>query len=210
MSRVIVRVKICGVTRLEDALAAAAAGADAVGFNFWPGSRRFVSPGAARAIASRLPPFVTAVGVFVNQDPAEVRRACLAAGCAAAQLHGDEPPADAAAVGLPVLKAFRLAAPGDLRALDRWPGAAVLLDAPSEGYGGSGRGFDWSLARRAVEAGRTVVLSGGLAPENVAAAVRAVRPWAVDVASGVESSPGVKDRELVARFVRAAKEVPEP
>jgi phosphoribosylanthranilate isomerase len=206
----IVRVKICGITRLEDALAAAAAGADAVGFNFWPGSRRFIAPEAARAIAWRLPPFVAAVGVFVNQDPAEVRRACAAAGCSAAQLHGDEPPADAAAVGLPVLKAFRLGAPDDLHALDRWPATAVLLDAPSEGYGGSGRTVDWSLARLAVEAGRTVVLSGGLAPENVAAAIRAVRPWAVDVASGVESSPGVKDRERVARFVRAAKEVPEP
>ena len=210
MPRVPVRVKICGITRLEDALAAAAAGADAVGFNFWPGSKRFIAPQAARAIAARLPPFVTAVGVFVNQDPALVRTACLAAGCGAAQLHGDEPPGDAAAVGLPVLKAFRLAAADDLRALDGWPGTALLLDAPSEGYGGSGRASDWALARRAVEAGRTVILSGGLTPENVASAVRAVRPWAVDVASGVESSPGVKDRERLARFVRAAKEVPDP
>jgi phosphoribosylanthranilate isomerase len=202
-----VRVKICGITRLEDALAAAQLGADALGFNLWPGSRRFVDPEAAREIVARLPPFVTAVGVFVNQAPAEVTRLAAAAGVAAVQLHGDEPPGDCQGLGLPVIKSFRVAGPGDLAALGAYRSvAAVLLDSRSEGFGGSGRAFDWELARR-LPGGLPLILAGGLTPENVAEAVRAVRPWAVDVASGVEASPGKKDRERMARFVRAAKEV---
>src|SRR5512147_1110044 len=198
-----VRVKICGITRLEDALAAAELGADALGFNLWPGSRRCVRPEVAREIAACLPHFVTAVGVFVNQPPEEVRRLAAAAGVAALQLHGDEPPADCEGLGLPVIKSFRIAGPADLAALADYPSAAaVLLDSRTEGFGGSGRAFDWELARRA-PGRRPVILAGGLTAENVAEAVRAVRPWAVDVASGVESSPGVKDRERMARFLRA-------
>jgi phosphoribosylanthranilate isomerase len=201
-----VRVKICGITRLEDALAAAELGADALGFNLWPGSRRRVDPGAVRAIVGRLPPFVTPVGVFVNQEPAEVQRLASLARVTVLQLHGDEEPSHCAAQAMPVIKAFRVAGPGDLAAIARYrEAAAVLLDAPGEGFGGSGRTFDWELARRA-SAGKPLILAGGLTPENVAAAVRAVRPWAVDVASGVESSPGLKDRDLMARFLRAAKE----
>ena len=205
-----VRVKICGITRLEDALAAADLGADALGFNLWPGSPRFVRPEAAGEIVARLPPFVTPVGVFVNQPRDEVRRLAALAGVAALQLHGDEAPPDCERLGLPVIKAFRVAGPEDLAALAAYGSvAAVLLDSRSEGFGGSGRAFDWELARRAA-GGKPLVLAGGLGPGNVAEAVRAVRPFAVDSASGVESSPGVKDREKVARFVRAAKEASLP
>ena len=201
------RVKICGITRVEDALAAAELGADALGFNLWPGSRRHVSAEAARQIVDRLPPFVTPVGVFVNQPPAEVLHLAAMAGVMVVQLHGDEEPRDCAGHVLPVIKAFRVAGAEDLHPIPRYVrAAAVLLDSRSEGFGGSGRAFDWELARRA-PGRRPVILAGGLTAENVAEAVRAVRPWAVDVASGVESSPGVKDRERMARFLRAAKEV---
>jgi phosphoribosylanthranilate isomerase len=203
-----VRVKICGITRVEDALGAAAAGADALGFNLWPGSRRHLPVQAVRAIVARLPPFVTPVGLFVDQPPDEVARLAAAAGVAAIQLHGDEPPEQCRGHALPVLKAFRVAGPADLLPIARYLEAgisAVLLDGSAEGFGGTGQRFDWALAGQ-VPGGRPLVLAGGLTPANVAEAVRAVRPWAVDVASGVESSPGVKDADKVARFVRAAKE----
>jgi phosphoribosylanthranilate isomerase len=205
-----VRIKICGITRLEDALAAAELGADALGFNLWPGSPRFVPPEAAREIVSRLPPFVTPVGVFVNQARAEVMRLAAAAGVALVQLHGDEAPPDCEGLGLPVIKAFRVAGPEDLAAIPAYRSvAAVLLDSRSDGFGGSGRAFDWELARRAAGP-RPLVLAGGLGPGNVARAIRAVRPFAVDAASGLESSPGVKDREKMALFVRAAQEASAP
>lgn len=201
-----VRVKICGITRLDDALYACEQGADALGFNFWPGSRRFVAPEAAAEIVARLPPFVTPVGLFVNQPPTEVLHAAALARVQCVQLHGDEEPRDCAGHVLPVIKAFRVGKPEDLAPIPRYGTvAAVLLDAPSEGYGGSGATFDWEVARGAL-GGKPLVLAGGLTPENVAAAIHALRPWAVDVASGVESSPGVKDPEKVARFIRAAKE----
>ncbi len=200
------RVKICGVTRPEDALQAARLGADALGFNFWPGSRRYLTPAAARAIVDRLPPFVTPVGVFVNQGEEEIRRAADESGVRVLQLHGDEPPALCARLPLPVVKAVRVAAPLTLDALKAYPVAAFLLDAPSAGWGGSGASFDWSLAEGLAGLG-PIVLAGGLTPENVAAAVRRVRPYAVDVASGVESSPGVKDVARMARFIAAAREV---
>ncbi|ABC83820.1 phosphoribosylanthranilate isomerase [Anaeromyxobacter dehalogenans] len=200
------RVKICGVTRLEDALEAARLGADAIGFNFWPRSKRHLPPAAARALVARLPPFVTAVGVFVDPTREELLAAMAASGAQVAQLHGDEPPELLEGLPFPVVKAIRVGGPEALDQLARYPGAAgFLLDSASPGYGGSGVAFDWALAARAVE--RTaVVLAGGLTPANVADAIRAVRPWAVDVASGVEAAPGVKDRQLMARFVRAAKE----
>ncbi len=201
-----VRVKICGITRLEDALAAAELGADALGFNFWPGSRRHVDHEAAQAIVNRLPPFVTPVGVFVNQDPIEVLHLAALARVTVVQLHGDEEPRDCAGHVMPVIKAFRIGHPADLAPIPRYHrAAAVLLDAPGEGFGGSGRTFDWALARQAT-GGKPILLAGGLTPENVAAAVRAVRPWAVDVATGVESAPGLKDHDKLARFIRAAKE----
>ncbi len=201
-----VRVKICGVTRLEDALAAAELGADALGFNLWPGSKRHVEADAVREIVARLPPFLTPVGVFVNQEPTAVLHLSAQARVTVVQLHGDEEPRDCAGHVMPVVKSFRVAGPEDLEPIPRYHRvAAVLLDARGDGFGGTGRTFDWELAKR-VAGGKPLVLAGGLTPENVAEAVRAVRPYAVDVASGVESSPGVKDRDKMARFIRAAKE----
>jgi phosphoribosylanthranilate isomerase len=200
-----IRVKICGITRLEDALAAVRLGADALGFNFWPGSRRHVAPEAARKIVRALPPFVTAVGVFVDPTRDEALRAAEASGIQVFQLHGDEPPELCAALALPVVKGLRVADARSLAALASYEVSAFLLDAPAAGYGGSGKTFDWALAREAALAAR-VILAGGLGPDNVAEAVRTVRPYGVDVASGVESAPGVKDERLMARFIRAAKE----
>ncbi len=197
--------KICGITRLEDALAAVRLGADALGFNLWPRSKRYVAPDRARAIVRRLPAFVTAVGVFVDPTRDEVLRALDQSGVGVAQLHGDEPPALCASLPVPVLKAIRLAGSQALAQLAAYEVQAFLLDAPSAGYGGSGTTCDWSLAAE-VARELPVVLAGGLGPDNVAEAVRTVRPWAVDVASGVESAPGVKDEERMRRFIERAKE----
>jgi phosphoribosylanthranilate isomerase len=198
-------VKICGVTRLEDALAAVRLGADALGFNFWPRSKRYLPPAEARAIVRRLPAFVTAVGVFVDPAREEVLRALDASGVGVAQLHGDESPELCASLPVPVLKGIRLAGPRAVAQLAAYEVMGFLLDAPSAGYGGSGTTCDWSLAA-AVARELPIVLAGGLTPENVGEAVRTVRPWAVDVASGVESSPGVKDEDRMRRFVEQAKE----
>ncbi len=200
------RVKICGITRLEDALAAVRLGADALGFNFWPGSRRFIAPASARAIIRALPPLVTTVGVFVDPTRDEAVAAAAVSGVQVLQLHGDESPELCASLPLPVLKGLRVGGPAALALLGRYVGVAgFLFDAESAGYGGGGRTFDWSLVAGAAERA-TVILAGGLTPGNVAEAVRAVHPYAVDVASGVESAPGVKDPDLMSRFIRAAKE----
>lgn len=201
------RVKICGVTRREDALLAGRLGADAIGLNFWPGSKRHVAPAAARALVRALPPLVTAVGVFVNPTRDEVLRAVEASGVTVVQLHGDEPPELCASLPFPVVKAIRVTGPASLAALLSYEVQGFLLDAPGPGFGGSGTSFDWSLAAEAA-ASVPVLLAGGLTPENVAEAIRAVRPWGVDVASGVEVSPGVKDPEKLRRFIVAAKEQP--
>ncbi len=198
------RVKICGVTRLEDAREALRLGADALGFNFWPGSRRFIAPAAARAIVRALPPLATTVGVLVDPSAEELASAVALSGVQVAQLHGDEPPELCDRAPVPVVKALRVAGPEVLAALARYRVAAFLLDAPGPGYGGSGRTFDWELAREAARRA-PVILAGGLTPENVAAAIRAVRPYGVDVASGVESAPGVKDHGRLAGFLAAAR-----
>jgi phosphoribosylanthranilate isomerase len=198
------KVKICGVTRLEDALAAVRLGADAIGFNFWPGSKRYVPPARARAIVRRLPTFVSAVGVFVDPTCDEVRRAADASGIVLAQLHGDETPELCLEMPLPVLKAIRVADARSLLQIASYDVRGFVLDTPSTGYGGSGKAFDWSLVAEVAQE-MHMVLAGGLTPENVAEAVRTARPWAVDVASGVESSPGVKDEEKMRRFIEAAK-----
>jgi phosphoribosylanthranilate isomerase len=195
-----VRVKICGITRLDDALLAASLGADALGFNLWPGSKRYVDPDAARAIVDRLPPFVTPVGVFVNQPPGTVLALAAQAGVQVVQLHGDESWDEVNGYPIPAVKALRLAGPESLADLHRYRVRAFLLDAPSAGFGGSGTRCDWGLARQVAEQ-VPVLLAGGLTPENVAEAARAVRPWAVDVASGVERAPGVKDPEKLRRFI---------
>jgi len=204
-----VRIKICGITRLEDALEAVRLGADALGFNFWLGSKRYLTPAAASALIARLPPFVTPVGVFVNQSEEEILAAARESGIRVLQLHGEEPPALCARLPLPVVKAIPVQAVKSLAALASYEVAAFLLDTPSRGFGGSGQAFDWSLAKGVSEIA-PIVLAGGLTPENVAEAIAAVNPYAVDVASGVERSPGVKDHEKMARFVRAARGAGEP
>ena len=187
-------VKICGITRVEDAEAAIAAGADAVGFVFWPGSPRCIDPFRARAIVRVLPPLIGAVGVFVNQTPGYVSAVASVAHLTAVQLHGDETVADAEAIGRPVIKALPLAAASDRAQLDAWPERMlIMLDVHDPvRRGGTGRTIDWTEAAR-VAARRRVVLAGGLTPDNVADAVARVRPFGIDVSSGVERSAGIKD-----------------
>jgi len=205
---VTVRVKICGVTRLEDALAAVRLGADALGFNFWPGSRRFIAPAVAGRIIRQLPPLVTSVGVFVDSSHDEAVAAAAISGVQVIQLHGGEPPGFCRSFQLPVLKALPVGGPEALDAAEPYAGlSGLLLDAPTPGHGGSGRPCHWPTARALAGRG-PVILAGGLHPGNVAEAIAAVHPYGVDVASGVERSPGVKDHELMARFIGAAKESP--
>jgi phosphoribosylanthranilate isomerase len=205
---VTVRVKICGVTRLEDALAAVRLGADALGFNFWPGSKRFIAPALARRIILQLPPLVTSVGVFVDPTREEALAAVAISGVQVIQLHGGEPPLLCRSFQLPVLKAVPVGGPEALAAAEHYAGlSGLLLDAPVPGHGGGGLPCHWPTARALAERA-PVILAGGLHPGNVAEAIAAVRPHGVDVASGVERFPGVKDHELLARFIGAAKESP--
>ena len=202
------RIKICGLTRVEDALAAVAAGADALGFIFYDRSPRYVAPEVVASITRQLPPLVTKVGVFVNAPAAEIRRVVEVAGLDIPQLHGEETPEFCARLGWPVVKAFRLQSAAAVDQLASYPVAAWLLDAYVPGLrGGTGAQFNWEWAIQAKAGGRPVILAGGLTPDNVAEAVRTVRPYAVDVSSGVETAPGQKDiprlRELI-RAVRAA------
>jgi phosphoribosylanthranilate isomerase len=199
-----VLVKICGITRLEDALEAVRLGADWLGFNFWPRSRRYIAPRTAASIVAALPPAVLPVGVLVDPGLAELLDAILASGVRAVQLHGDEPPALCAAAPVPVVKGIRVRDASSLAALAAYQVSAFLLDSATPGFGGSGTAFDWSLAAE-VAAEFPVWLAGGLTPDNVAEAVRRVRPRGVDVASGVESAPGVKDPGLMEAFIRNAK-----
>ena len=203
-----VKVKICGITNARDARAAVRLGADALGFNFYKASPRFITKERVRAILASLPPFVTGVGVFVDETADDVLETCHVAGLHVAQLHGDEKPFTVDALRkLTRIKAFRVGEEEDLRALSRYRVEAYLLDAFVPGQlGGTGATFNWSLARAAQTAGR-IILAGGLTPENVAEAVREAQPYAVDVASGVESEPGVKDRDLMEAFIRNAKAV---
>lgn len=201
-----VRVKICGITRLEDALAAVEAGADALGFMFYEPSPRHIGFGAAGEIARQLPPFVARVGVLVNPTEEWVRRAIEGGGLDTLQFHGEESPEFCARFALKQIKAFRIRNENSLLACHRYPGRAWLLDSYVPGQlGGTGATFNWELAAKAKESNRHIILAGGLTPENVAAAVRQVRPYGVDVSSGVESRPGQKDAERMRAFVRAAK-----
>src|SRR6185369_15597173 len=193
-------IKICGVTTPE-----AAAGADAVGVNFWPGSKRFVGDhAAARRVLDALPAGVLRVGVFVNAPCAEVAATMSDLGLDRAQLHGDEAPDDFACVARDrIIRALRVRDEGSLAAAAGWKGAVMLLDAYVEGYGGGGVAAPSGLI--AARAARPFLLAGGLTPANVAEAIRATCPDGVDVASGVESAPGRKDPAKVAAFVRAAR-----
>jgi phosphoribosylanthranilate isomerase len=206
-----VRVKICGVTRVEDARVAWEAGADALGLNFYRRSPRCVGPEQAAALARTRPALGAVVGVFVNESPEIIRARVRECGLTAVQLHGDEPPEACAGYGVPVIKALRVRGPEDVERARAYVGAgevgALLLDGAAPAYGGGGVGFDWSLVARLAGAGVPVLVAGGLNPGNVQEAVRATRPYGVDVASGVETSPGIKDAEAVRAFVRAVRTV---
>ena len=200
-------VKICGITRIEDAVAAARCGARAIGFVFFQGSPRCVAPSLAGGIVRALPPFVTAVGLFVDATADEVRATVSSTGVQLLQFHGDETPAFCAQFGLPYVKAVRVRPGVDLLqyARDHRMACSLLFDAFSkDAYGGTGSSFDWSLIPRNMPL--PVILSGGLTPANVAQAVRAVRPWAVDVSSGVESAPGIKDAARIAAFMSGVRD----
>ncbi|NTX15766.1 phosphoribosylanthranilate isomerase [Myxococcus sp. CA051A] len=206
-----VRVKVCGVTRLEDARGAWEAGADALGLNFYARSPRCVDVATAAALARTRPPLGAVVGVFVNASPDDIRAKVRECGLTAVQLHGDEPPEACSGYGVPVIKALRVQGPDDVARARTYlrvgDVAGLLLDGAAPGYGGGGVGFDWSLVAGLSGHGVPVLVAGGLKPSNVAEAVRATRPYGVDVASGVESAPGIKDMDAVRAFVRAAKSI---
>ena len=203
-----VKVKICGITNAEDAWSAAAAGADALGFMFYTPSPRCVSREQAGQITRELPPFVARVGVFVDPTEDEVRRAIAETGIDTLQFHGDESPEFCRKFGLRVIKAFRVRDAASLDGTAAFPAEAWLLDSFVAGKpGGTGEKFNWDLAAEAARRHPTVLLAGGLTPENVAAAVEQVRPYGLDVSSGVESAPGKKDRAKVRDFILAAKSV---
>ncbi len=200
------KVKICGITRETDAFAAADAGADLIGLNLWPGTPRFVTVQRARQIADAVRDRVEIVALFVDAGPDEILSSIERIDTRTVQLHGSELPELAASLeGVRVIKAFRVARKEDLQPLRSFPAFAFLLDAKVKGLrGGTGRTFDWDLARAAAQQCR-ILLAGGLTPDNVADAVRVVRPWGVDTASGVETSPGIKDVTKMKLFVANAK-----
>lgn len=199
-------VKICGITRVEDALVAARAGAHAIGLIFYPKSPRFVADAVAAEVVRVLPPFVTPVALFVDAVAAEVRRVIAGVRPQLLQFHGDEPPDFCEGFGLPYIKVVRVRSGVDLLQYAQKYRAAkgLLLDAFVEGnHGGTGSAFDWALIPR--DFPLPLILAGGLDPGNVGEAVRRVRPWAVDVSSGVESSKGIKDAAKVAAFIRGVR-----
>jgi len=200
-----VRVKICGITNLEDAWLAAELGADALGFIFYPKSPRKVEVEAAREIIRQLPPFILTVGVFVDEDAALVREVAARAGLDWLQFHGQESPDYCRSIGRRVIKAFRIQDESSLAEVARYRGSvqALLLDTYKKGQvGGTGETFNWDLARQARQYG-PIILAGGLTPANVAQAITAAQPQAVDVASGVEALPGKKDPEKLRAFFAA-------
>jgi phosphoribosylanthranilate isomerase len=203
-----VRVKICGITNAADALAAVEAGANLLGFNFYEKSARYLTESAAAKIRAQLSGNVESVGIFVNASAADIAALCNSLKLHAAQVHGDEPPEAVAelARSVPVIKAFRVEPEFSLKTLDEYGDAfAFLFDAAITGqYGGTGRTTDWDVARRAAKDHR-IILAGGLKVENVAAAVRIVRPYGIDVASGVESKPGKKDHGRLREFIQEVR-----
>ncbi|MCY4756447.1 phosphoribosylanthranilate isomerase [Pelomonas aquatica] len=201
------RIKICGLTREADVEAAVEAGADAIGFVFYAKSPRAVTPERAKALARLLPPFVMPVGLFVNASDAELQAGLEALPNMLMQFHGDETPADCERVRRPYLRAARMAPGFDLVDFgSRFSSAqAILLDAHVDGYGGGGKVFDWSLVPPSVSS--RLVLSGGLSAANVADGIARMRPWAVDVSSGVEVAFGLKSADLIHEFCRAVRRV---
>jgi len=202
-----VKVKICGITNWPDAKRAVEAGADLLGFNFWPLSPRYIEPEKARRIAHRLPRRIATVGVFVNQREDVMLEVARSVGLRYLQLHGDESPEIVSRLrnSLDVIKAFQVRAPFRTSRLRHFPADAFLLDGFSRTRrGGTGNTFEWSVARRAKRYGR-IFLAGGLKPENIASAIRRVRPYAVDVCSGVEARPGRKDPRRILQLMQAVR-----
>ncbi len=198
------RIKVCGITSVADALLAVETGADAIGLIFWPRSARAVDVAQAQAIARELPPLVAVMGVFVDETPDRVRSVADAVGLSGVQLHGEEQVADWASFPRPVLKAMTVA--GYDASPWRTARAGILVDTHDPvTVGGTGRTVDWAQAARIAQT-RPLVLAGGLTPDNVAEAVAQVRPWGVDVASGVEQAPGIKDPVKVRAFVQAVRD----
>jgi phosphoribosylanthranilate isomerase len=208
-----VKVKICGITNWVDARRAVAEGAELLGFNFYAGSPRYVEPAKAKRIVSRLPKRISVVGVFVNESEQTMLEIARAVGLDVLQLHGDETPAMVARLKrlFPVIKAIRVKQSLAVGQLQTYRAAtALLLDGfDARRRGGTGKTFDWEIARRAKKYGR-VFLAGGLTPENVGEAIRAARPYAVDVCSGVEARPGKKDPARVKNLMRAVREAQKP
>ncbi len=200
-----VKVKICGITNLEDALASVHAGADALGFNFYSKSPRFILPAKAQKIIQSLPPFISKVGIFVNESKENILKIIKEIDLDFLQFHADESPADCEGFNIPVIKAFSIK--NDLESARRYHAvSAILLDTPHDGnYGGTGRIFDWSLVQPFKEIGKPLILSGGLTIQNVEQALRQVKPYAVDVCSGVESQPGKKDYQKILEFIKKVK-----
>jgi phosphoribosylanthranilate isomerase len=202
------RVKICGITNAPDAQAVVAAGADAIGFIFYEKSPRYVLVPTAAEIAKHLPSSIMRVGLFVNAPEGLVQRAITGCGLTMLQFHGDETPAYCARFSLMTMKAFRVHGRETLAEIPQYKTNFYLLDAfSSTTLGGTGEKFNWDLAIEAQKFGKPIFLAGGLTPENVAGAIRQVRPYGVDVSSGVESAPGKKDHAKVKAFVTAAKSV---
>lgn len=201
-----VKVKICGITNWGDAQAAVEAGADALGFIFFEKSPRHVSTSVAADIIRRLPPFIARVGVFVDMPRDGILNIIAECGLDTVQLHGGESPEFSAGIAQKTIKAFRIENEKSLEPLHRYKTSAWLLDSYVAGQlGGTGAVFQWDLAVRAVSLGRPVILAGGLTPVNIADAVKQVRPYGVDVSSGVETAPGRKDHDKVRAFLAAAK-----
>jgi phosphoribosylanthranilate isomerase len=202
-----VKVKICGITSLEDALAAVEAGADAVGFVFYSASPRHIFPEQAAEIIRNLPPFVQTVGLFVNEDLSIVNAIADQCGLDVIQLHGEETPEYCRSVRRRIIKAFRVKDISTLDSLLQYHVSGYLLDAWSPtAPGGTGRTFNWEIAAEAVKRGHRIVLAGGLAPDNIIESIRHVRPYGVDVSSGVESTPGRKDTSRIRHFIELAKQ----
>ncbi|MBI5181663.1 MAG: phosphoribosylanthranilate isomerase [Nitrospirae bacterium] len=200
-----VLVKICGITNLEDALFASEAGADALGFVFYKKSPRYVEPSAARDIIKGLPPFIVTVGVFADQNEAEIKEIISKSNIDIAQLHGDEPPEFCEKLGRRIIKAIRVRNMESLTEIKKYRACALLLDTYDKDLkGGTGRIFNWEIAREA-RIFNKVIIAGGLTPDNVSEAIKVAQPYAVDVSSGVEKEKGIKDHQKIKLFIERAK-----
>jgi phosphoribosylanthranilate isomerase len=200
-----IKIKICGITNMKDARAASDSGADALGFIFYKDSKRYVAPETAKDIISGLPPFIAKVGVFVNSDLDEILAIKDKTGINVAQLHGDETPEFCMSVPFKVIKVIRIHDKSDIDQLAQYSDQDILFDTYSNiEYGGTGESFNWEILKD-LSLSKHIILSGGLNPDNVLDAVKVVRPYAVDVSSGVESEPGKKDHKKIKKFIEAIK-----